>query len=529
LNIHEFLSIPALMFPDQEILIEGEARLTYGGLLERVNRLAAALRALGFAPGERLAVLDVNSHRYVEAYFATAALGGTFVPLNYRAKHDELAYLVEASRASTLFLGHRYRAIAPRPSRDASGGLQRWVLLDGDADGAPENTFAHEALIASVADADLIPASVEDDDTAILMFTSGTTSKPKGVNLTHGDFTLYVTNGVEMADGGDRGAMLMVMPLYHIAGATNVLTCLFSGRKLVLQPQFEPGHWLEAVERERVTHSFLVPTMLKRVLDHPDWARRDLTSLQNLAYGGALMPVPVIREAIRRFPASTGFVNAFGQTETTSTLTVLGPEDHRLSGSAEELETKTRRLASVGRPLPDVEVRIAGDGSEALTAGEALPPGQIGEIWVRTPRLMRGYEGLGRPNLRAGGWHATGDMGWLDEGGYLFIAGRKDDMIIRGGENISPAEIEAVLHAHPAVDEAAVIGLPDLEWGQRVMAAVVLRPGTKATQEELREFVHRRLAGYKRPDRVLFLDDLPKTATGKVLKRELPPLFETGK
>ena len=231
------------------------------------------------------------------------------------------------------------------------------------------------------------------------------------------------------------------------------------------------------------------------------------------------MPVPVIREAIGRFPSGTGFVNAFGQTETTSTLTVLGPEDHRLTGGAGEIETRTRRLASVGRPLPDVELRIAAED------GRALPPGEVGEIWVRTGRLMKGYEGLGDPTRREGGWHATGDMGWLDEGGYLFIAGRKDDMIIRGGENISPAEVESVLHAHPAVAEAAVLGLPDLEWGQRVVAAVVLRPGAGASAEELRQFVHRRLAGYKRPERIVFLDELPKTATGKVLKRELPPLF----
>jgi acyl-CoA synthetase (AMP-forming)/AMP-acid ligase II len=513
LNIYEFLNIPASMFPDQEILVEGTERLTYGRLLERVNRLAAALRVEGVGPGDHVAALDVNSHRYVEAYLAAAALGAPFVPLNYRAKHEELAYLIQAARAGTLFLGERYRDVAPRPGH--SEFPKRWVLLDGAAGGAED----HETLIASAAGEDFAPAPVEEEDIAILMFTSGTTSKPKGVNLTHGDFTQYITNGVEMADGSERGAMLMVMPLYHVAGATNVLTCLFSGRKLVLQPQFDPEHWLEAVERERITHSFLVPTMLKRVLDHPAFGRHDLGSLVNLAYGGALMPLPVIREAIRRFPSTTGFVNAFGQTETTSTLSVLGPDDHRIAGSPAEIEAKTRRLASVGRPLPDVEVRIAGE------SGEALAPGQVGEIWVRTGRLMQGYEGLGRPSLREGGWHATGDMGWLDDGGYLFIAGRKDDMIIRGGENISPAEIESVLHAHPAVDEAAVIGLPDLEWGQRVAAAVVLRPGAHAREDELREFVHQRLAGYKRPELILFLPDLPKTATGKVLKRELPALF----
>jgi acyl-CoA synthetase (AMP-forming)/AMP-acid ligase II len=523
-NVYEFLQIPASMFPGQEILADGETRLTYGVLLERVNRLAAALRAAGFAPGERAACLDVNSHRSLEAYLATVALGGAFVPLNFRARHDELAYMIEAAQATTLFFGERYRAVLP--PGEGPGLLKRWVALGehraeaGGSAAGSKAPLSHEALIAS--GADFAPAPVEEEQTAILMFTSGTTSRPKGVHLTHGDFTLYVTNSVELADGGDRGVMLMAMPLYHIAGATSILTCLFSGRRLALLPQFDAGQWLEMVERERITHSFLVPTMMKKVLDHPDFSRRDLSTLRNLAYGGAPMPVPVIREAIRRFPASTGFVNAFGQTETTSTLTVLGPEDHRLSGSTEEIVTRTRRLASVGRPLPDVEIRIAG------SVGEALAAGQVGEIWVRTGRLMKGYEGLGATTMREGGWHATGDMGWLDQEGYLFIAGRKDDMIIRGGENISPAEIESVLHAHPAVEEAAVIGVPDLEWGQRVAAAVVLRPGARAGAEELREFVHQRLASYKKPERIMFLPELPKTATGKVIKRELPSLFLEG-
>ena len=521
MNIYEFLQIPALMLPDQEILVDGPRRFSYAQLLERVHRLAAALRARGCAPGERVACLGVNSHRYVEVYLATAALGGAFIPLNYRAKRDELAYMVEAAQVTTLFFGQRYGEILPPET--GGGSLRRWIALEGDSPGA--GAEAQEHLIASVPEHEagaFAPHSVQEEDTAILMYTSGTTSRPKGVILSHGDFTQYVINTVEMADGTDRGAMLLAMPLYHIAGATNVLTCLFSGRRLSLLPQFEAGAWLQAVPRDRVTHAFLVPTMMKKVLDHPGFAAADLSSLQNLAYGGALMPVPVIREAIRRFPPSVGFVNAFGQTETTSTLTVLSPDDHRLQGTPEQIEVRTRRLASVGRPLPDVEIQIAGDD------GLPRPAGQVGEIWVCTGRMMKGYEGLGNPAAREGGWHATGDMGWLDEEGYLFIAGRKDDMIIRGGENISPAEIESVLHAHPAVDECAVIGVPDLEWGQRVAAAVALRPGSRVSAEELRDFVHARLAGYKKPERILFLPELPKTATGKVLKRELSPLFAGG-
>jgi acyl-CoA synthetase (AMP-forming)/AMP-acid ligase II len=227
------------------------------------------------------------------------------------------------------------------------------------------------------------------------------------------------------------------------------------------------------------------------------------------------MPFPVIRRAIERLPKTVGFVNAFGQTETTSTLTVLGPEDHRLDGGPADVERTLRRLRSIGRPLPDVEVRIVGE------EGEDLATDQVGEIHVRTPRAMKGYAGTGDSPFTADGWLPTRDLGWVDADGYLYVAGRKDDMIIRGGENIAPAEVEAVLGAHPAVDEVAVVGLPDVEWGQRVGAFVVLRPGAQATAAELGDFCRQRLASFKKPEVIRFLPELPKNPMGKVLRREL--------
>jgi acyl-CoA synthetase (AMP-forming)/AMP-acid ligase II len=232
------------------------------------------------------------------------------------------------------------------------------------------------------------------------------------------------------------------------------------------------------------------------------------------------MPFPVIRRAIETFPATVGFVNAFGQTETTSTLTVLGPDDHRLGGTADEVERRTRRLHSIGRPLPDVEVRVVDDD------GRILGTGEIGEIQVRTPRVMKGYAGQTESPLTADGWLPTRDMGWVDEDGYVYVAGRKDDMIIRGGENIAPAEVETVLMSHPAVDEAAVLGAPDVEWGQRVAAFVVLRPGARATDDDIAAFCRERLASFKKPEIVRFVAELPKNQMGKVLRRELRPLLE---
>ncbi len=349
------------------------------------------------------------------------------------------------------------------------------------------------------------------------MYTSGTTSLPKGVMLTHNEFTAYVVNNVEMADGTPRGAALLSAPLYHIAGATNIMTSLFTGRKLVVLPQFEATQWLEAAQQEKVTNAFLVPTMMKMIIDHPSFADYDLSSLVNLSYGGAAMPFPVIRRAIEVFPDSVGFVNAFGQTETTSTLTVLGPDDHKLGGTEEENALRLKRLTSIGRPLPDVEVKVVDDDGNTLSTGE------VGEIWVSTPRLMKGYandEGGADSPVRDG-WLPTRDMGWIDEDGYIFLGGRKDDMIIRGGENIAPAEVEAVLQSHPAVEEAAVIGFKNEEWGEQVGAIVVLRPGKRVSATDLEEFCHQQMASFKKPEIIRFVEELPKNQMGKVLKTDL--------
>ncbi|GIW41100.1 MAG: AMP-dependent ligase [Candidatus Binatia bacterium] len=513
MNTSNFVSIPAQMFPDQEILVSGSVRLTYGKLWERIRRTANALRELGVGRGDTVAVLQTNSHQYVEAYFATAALGGVFLPLNYRAKPPELRYMIEAARTAVLLVGARYLPVV-RSLREQISGVRKIVCLE-----SPEGEFPGLEDMVAAASPEFTEVDVEDEETTVLMYTSGTTAMPKAVLLTYGDFTVYVCNNVELADGTPRGTALLCVPLYHIAGMTNVMTTLFTGRRLVLLPQFEPKSWLDAVTRFRVTHAFVVPTMLKQILGHPEFDRADLRSLEVLSYGGAPMPLPVIREAIERFPKTVGFVNAFGQTETTSTLTLLGPEDHRLEGTPEEIERKLRRLSSIGRPLPDVEVRIVDE------EGKEVPPGTVGELWVRTPRVMKGYAGADSP-LREGGWLPTRDMAWVDDEGYLYLAGRKDDIIIRGGENIAPAEVEAVLGSHPAVDEAAVVGVPDVEWGQKVVAFVVPKPGARVTPEELQEFCRARLASFKKPELVFLVPELPKSPLGKLLRRELRALAE---
>jgi acyl-CoA synthetase (AMP-forming)/AMP-acid ligase II len=507
-NTVNFISIPGSIVPDQEIVVFGDTRLTYAALNELVARLTSVFKSVGLKQRDVIAILDTNSHLYVAAYYAAAKAGLTFLPLNYRAKDAELEYMINTAGTGALLVGDRYAALVNRILPKLK--LNRTLAL-GTGDGKMPRI---SDLVADAA-LDESEAEVEDEDTSVLMYTSGTTSLPKGVMLSFRDFTAYVTANVEMADGTDRGVFLVCAPFYHIAGTTAMMTNLWTGRKMIIMPQFEPRAWLELVAREKVTHAFVVPTMMKQLLDEPSFAATDFSSLQNLAYGGAPMPIAVIRRAIEAFPKNVGFVNAYGQTETTSSLTVLGPDDHRIEGSPEEVELKLKRLNSIGRPLPDVEIKVRDDEGKFLGAGE------VGEIIIRTPRIMKGYAGRSDDAALADGWRATGDLGWVDEEGYVFFAGRKDDMIIRGGENIAPAEIETVLMSHPAVEEAAVIGVPSVEWGQTVKAYVVLRPGHQANANEITEFCRTRLASFKRPEQLEFIDALPKNALGKILRKEL--------
>ncbi|MGH7907811.1 MAG: class I adenylate-forming enzyme family protein [Candidatus Binataceae bacterium] len=508
MNTVNFITIPAALLPEQEILVFRNRRLTYAQLNELTARIAGSFRGFGLKPGEVVAALDTNSDLYAASYYACARAGLVFLPLNYRAKDNELEYMINTARTKFLLAGDRYLDLVQRIRPRL--GIERIVAFEHGRNGMarlPE-------LIESAA-LDENETDTDDHETSVLMYTSGTTSRPKGVMLSYQDFTAYVTANIEMADGSDRGVALVCAPFYHIAGMTALMTNLWTGRKMIVMPQFDSGEWLALVARERVTHAFVVPTMMKHILDDPAFAKTGLSSLRNLAYGGAAMPFGIIRHAIEAFPQNVGFVNAYGQTETTSSLTVLGPEDHRLEGLPGEIELKLKRLNSIGRPLPDVEVKVRDEG------GIDAPIGQIGEIIIRTPRLMKGYAGRPDDAALADGWRATGDLGWIDEGGYIFFAGRKDDLIIRGGENIAPAEIEAVLMSHPAIEEAVVIGVPSLEWGETIKAFAVARQDRQITAAELAEFCRSRLASFKRPESIEFVRELPKNPLGKVLRNTL--------
>ncbi len=508
MNTVNFVTIPASIVPDQEIVVFNDRRLTYADLNDTIARYCTVFKQLGLGHKDVIATLDTNSDRYIASYYAAAKAGLTFLPLNYRAKDQELEYMINTANAKVLLLGDRYF--------DLIGRIQDKLKVSEIVSlGKGSGSMRRLSDLAKTADPDENEAEVDDEDVSVLMYTSGTTSLPKGVMLRFRDFTAYVTANVEMADGTDRGTALVCVPFYHIAGTTAMMTNLWTGRRLIVMPQFDAKTWLRLVQQEKVTHAFVVPTMMKQVLDEPAFKDTDFSSLTNLAYGGAPMPIQVIRRAIDMFPRQVGFVNAYGQTETTSSLTVLGPDDHRIEGSAEQVELKLKRLNSIGKPLPDVEIKVRDEDGKFLEAG------QVGEICIRTPRIMKGYAGREDDSVLPEGWRATGDLGWVDDEGYVFFAGRKDDMIIRGGENIAPAEIETVLMSHPGVDEVAVIGIPSVEWGQVVKAFVVTRPGVNLSDKELVEFCRKRLSSFKCPEVIDFIDALPKNPLGKILRKEL--------
>ncbi len=515
MNTAEFLQITSMVVPHRTALVCGEKRVTFMEMADRVNRLANWLQSIGAGPDNPVGAIATNGVEYVETYYAAAKIGATFVPLNYRAKHEELTYMINTSDVHVLFVGERYLDLVSS-LRPTLTNVKHFACYDKAVDG-----MGHLSDILASASADEPFVEVDESRPTVLIYTSGTTSQPKGVALSYLNLSVYVTNTMSPADPSEEAEVtLLSAPLSHVAGMTAIMSSVWGGRTLVILPQFDPEQWLKAVQSERVTHSFVVPTMLKRIMDHPDFHTYDLSSLKLITYGAAPMPYEVVSKAVDAF--SCGLMNAYGQTESTSTMTFLGPDDHNIPKEpGPEREKKLHRLRSVGRGMDDIAIAIMDEQNAMLEAGAE------GEICVKGPRVMSEYHKQAEATAAAihDGWLHTGDVGYLDEEGYLFITGRKKDLIIRGGENISTGEIEATLDEHPQIAESAVIGVPDVEWGEVIKAVIVPEAGQKPDPVELTKYVKEKLASYKAPAYYVFVDELPRNPMGKVLKTELRKLY----
>jgi acyl-CoA synthetase (AMP-forming)/AMP-acid ligase II len=490
MNLAMLLEMAADGLGDRIAVGDRQDGLSYRSLLDRARRIGGLLASLD---AERVVLVDVNSEAVPIALFGAAIAGKPFVPVNYRLADDRLRDVLARTTPSL--------AIVEPDAIIRVKGIEGVELMSRP-----------ECLDAATTEDPVEIGFTDPEDIAILLFTSGTTGDPKAAVLRHRHLTSYILSTVEFMGSADDEAALVSVPPYHIAGISAVLSSIYGGRRIFYLPQFSPEEWVKVARAQGITHAMVVPTMLARILDAVEADGQGLPNLRHLSYGGGRMPVSIIERALALLP-QVGFVNAYGLTETSSTIAVLTPEDHSQAFASHDPLVRSR-LGSVGRPLPTLEVEIRG------VSEEVLPPGEHGEIWVRGEQVAGEYLGRGA-SLTADGWFPTNDGGWLDADGFLFVEGRLDDVIVRGGENLSPGEIEDVLVKHEAVAEAAVVGLPNEEWGEVPVAAVVLASGAQTSAAELKDWVRANLRSSRVPDDVVFVDHLPHNETGKLLRRVL--------
>lgn len=499
LSLGELLSRNARKFPHKEALVVGEKRLSYRRLDERVNKLANAMKTLGIKKGDKVATYLKNGLEIIEVYFAAAKIGAVAVPINFRLAPGEIAFILNDSESRLLFLDREFWSNI-EIIKDQMGNVEKYILVAGPP--ADEYVDYEDFLGAGEQANPKLP--VDEDDDAFILYTAGTTGRPKGALLSHKNIFIDAMTMALEHHHSFEDRHLCVPPLFHSAAlCAMVIHMIVIGTTIVMR-DFDPLELLKMIEKERITFVFLVPSMWIFLLNLPELEKYDTSSLRIASTGGAVMPVSVKKAIMSKFPNS-GVIDTFGQTEMAPCATTLKARD------------ALRKEGSVGLPLAIVEVRIV---DELMND---VPVGEVGEIVYRGPNMFKGYYKKPVETQEAfyGGWFHSGDMVQQDEEGFIYVKDRKKDMLISGGENIYPAEIEEVLYSHPKIIEAAVIGVPDPQWGESVKAFIVLKEGQQMTSEEVVAHCTNHLARYKRPSHVEFLNALPRNAAGKVLKREL--------
>ncbi len=500
----------------QDVAFSFEGReTTFSAFDAETSRVANALLAEGLKTGDHIAYLGKNSDHYFELFVGAAKMGAVPTPIGWRLAPPEIGYIVEDCAAPLLFVGPEVMeqaraAIAPLAKKPK--------LIAMEADGA-EGAPVFEAWRDAASDQDP-GVAVTTGDVAVQLYTSGTTGRPKGVMLTHDNLLAGRKDSalaqMDWNTWGPDDVSLVAMPVAHIGGTGWGLVGLLNGAKGVVAREFDPFKVLDYIEHDRISKMFMVPAALQIVVRQPRAREVDYSRLKYILYGASPIPLDLLRECIEVF--GCGFCQQYGMTETTGTVVYLPPEDHDPAG--------TPRMRAAGIPLPGVEIKVVDE------AGAALPPNAVGEVAVRSKMNMAGYwrqEDATRKTIDAEGWLRTGDAGYLDADGYLYIHDRVKDMIITGAENVYPAEVESAIYGHPAVAEVAVIGVPDERWGEAVKAMVVLKPGAEENPADIIAFARSRIAGFKAPKSIDFIPALPRNASGKILRRELREPFWAGR